>query len=158
MKNLKLGFSIFGFLVAALQGLPNLLWALRPPVPNALEGNVSSVPFVEHGEHILGVLIVVLLVFMVNRETKHKAVPRGGFTVACFAAIALYWGCWALYYAGIQVNPVIYAMVLLPPVAFFFAGVAEKVYPISAVSAVFLVFHLLVALENFPIFTQMQGG
>jgi hypothetical protein len=39
----------------------------------------------------------------------------------------------------------------MPPIAFFCAGVAEKVYPISAVSIVFLVFHLLVALENSPI-------
>lgn len=55
------------------------------------------------------------------------------------------------YYCTVQPLSVIYAMVVLPPIAFFCAGVAEKVYPISAVSIVFLVFHLLVALENFPI-------
>jgi len=151
MKNLKLGFSAFGLLVAALQGLPNILWALHPPVPDALEGNASSVPFIEYGEHILGVAIVILLLFLVNGRGKRKSIPPGVPAILCFAAIALYWACWALYYAGIQPNPVIYAMVLLPSAAFFFAGVAEKVYPISAVSAVFLVFHAMVALENFPL-------
>jgi hypothetical protein len=43
-------------------------------------------------------------------------------------------------------------MVVLPPIAFFFAGIAEKVYPISVASVIFLIFHLAVVLENFPIF------
>ena len=151
MKNIRIGFSAFGLLVAALQALPNIVWALFPPTPDALNGNASSSPFIEYGEHILGVAIVVLLVFLVNRRNTYKLVPRGVPAIICFAAIALYWGCWALYYAGIQANPVLYAMVLLPVTAFFLAGVAEKVYPISAVSAAFFVFHALVALENFPI-------
>jgi len=151
MKNIKIGFSAFGLLVAALQALPNIAWALFPPTPNALNGNASSNPFIEYGEHILGVAIVILLVFLVNRRNTYKLVPAGIPTIVCFAAIALYWGCWALYYAGIQATPVIYAMVLLPVTAFFFAGVAEKVTPISAVSAAFLAFHALVALENFPL-------
>ena len=150
MKNLRIRFSAYGLLITALQSLPNIVWALRPPTPNALAGNASSVPFIEYGEHVLGVAIVVMLLFLVN-ETQTQKMPKSGWTAAGFCAIALYWGCWALYFAGVQPVPVIYAMVILPPVAFFSAGAAEKVWPISSASAIFLVFHLLVALENFPV-------
>jgi hypothetical protein len=151
MKNLRIGVSLYGLIIAALQALPNIVWALFPPTVNTLEGNVSSIPFIEYGEHILGVAIVILLLFLV-RKGQEKQIPKGGFAVASFAAIALYWLCWIAYFCAVQPLPVIYAMVILPPVAFFCAGVAEKVYPISAASAVFLAFHLVVALENFPIF------
>jgi hypothetical protein len=149
VKDLRIGFSLYGLLIAALQLLPNIIWALWPPVPNILEGNASSVPFIEAGEHILGVLIIILLVFLVN-NTQAGKFPHSGWTIAGFIAIALYWLCWAFYFAGIQPHFVIYAMVVLPPVAFFSAGAAKKVWPVSVVSAVFLAFHLFVALENFP--------
>lgn len=150
-KNLRVGFSPFGLLIVALQALPNIIWVLFPPAVNALEGNASAIPFVEYGEHILGVAIVILLLFLVN-STQVKRIPSGWFTRVSFAAIALYWLCWILYFCGVQPLIVIYAMVILPPVAFFCAGAAEKVYPISIVSVVFLALHLAVALENFPVF------
>jgi hypothetical protein len=170
MKNLRIGFSLYGLLVTALQSLPNIIWALFPPALNRLEGNASSVPFIEYGEHILGVSIVIMLLFLVRRgqekyESKlsypslcqnsnrngHKYVPKNGFAVAAFAAIGLYWAFWVFYFCGAQPDAAIYAGVVLPPIAFFCAGVAERVYPISAASAAFAAFHVLVALENFPI-------
>jgi len=150
MKNLRVRFSAFGALIAALQALPNILWALFPPAVNRLDGNASSVPFIEYGEHILGVAIVILLLFLVNKTVPNK-LHRSAPAMISYAAIALYWLCWALYFTGVQLNAVLYAMVLLPPAAFFCAGLAERVWPVSAASAVFLVFHLLVALENFPL-------
>ena len=151
MKNLRIGFSLYGLIIVVLQALPNIVWALFPPVVNSLSGNASSVPVIEYGEHILGVAIVILLLFLVCRG-QEKIIPKNGFAIVSVVAIALYWLCWVLYYCAIQPLPVIYAMVVLPPVAFFCAGATEKVYPISAVSVVFLAFHLAVALENFPIF------
>ena len=150
MKNLRLRFSYFGALIVALQALPNIIWALFPPAQNRLEGNVSSVPFVEYGEHILGVAIVILLLFLVNKTVPNK-LYRNAPAITSYTAIALYWLCWGFYFAGIQNNAVLYPMVILPPVAFFCAGLAGNVWPISTASAVFLVFHLLVALENYPI-------
>ena len=151
MKNLRIGFSLYGLIIVTLQALPNIVWALFPPAVNTLEGNASSIPFVEYGEHILGVAIVVLLLFLVSKG-QEKTIPKGGFTIASFVAIALYWLCWVLYFSTVQPLPVIYTMVVLPPVAFFCSGIAEKVYPISAVSVMFLGLHFVVALENFPIF------
>jgi len=150
MKNLRIRFSVYGALIVALQALPNILWALFPPVPNRLAGNASSVPFIEYGEHMLGVAIVVLLFFLVNKTVPQK-IHRSAPAIVGFAAIALYWLCWVLYFAGIQSNAVLYSMVLLPPVAFFCAGLAQKVWPVSAASAMFLAFHITVALENYPL-------
>ena len=150
LKNLRVRFSVFGCMIAALQMLPNIVWALFPPAVNRLEGNASSVPFLEYGEHILGVAIVVLLLFLVNGTVPNR-IHRNAPAAFAYLAIVFYWFCWALYFCGIQPDAVIYAMVILPPAAFFSAGLAKKVYPISAASALFLVFHMLVALENFPI-------
>jgi len=150
MKNLRIGLSLYGLIIVALQALPNIVWALFPPSINALAGNASSAPVIEYGEHILGMAIVILLLFLVQHR-REKRLPKSKTAIAAYAAIGLYWICWILYFCGVQPLPVIYAMVVLPPVAFFSAGVAEKVYPVSAASAVFLVFHLLVALENFPL-------
>jgi hypothetical protein len=150
MKNLRIGFSLYGLIIVVLQALPNIVWALFPPAVNILEGNASSVPFIEYGEHILGVAIVILLLFLVQRGHE-KALPKNKAAIAAYAAIGLYWLCWVLYFCFVQPLPVIYAMVVLPPIAFFCASVAENVYPISVVSTVFLVFHLLVVMENLPI-------
>ena len=151
MKNLRIQFSMYGLLIAALQALPNVIWALWPPEKNPLAGNTSPVPFIEYGEHILGIAIIVLLVFLVNKS-QARGIPKSRWTVVCFAAIELYWLCWMLYFTGVQPLLVIYAMVILPPVAFFSAGISKKVWLISVASALFLVFHLLVILENFPIY------
>ena len=150
MKDLRIRFSLYGALIVALQSLPNIIWALFPPAVNRLEGNASSIPFIEYGEHILGVAIVILLLFLVNKTVANR-IHRNHTAIAGFIAITLYWLCWALCFSRIQPNAVLYAMVILPPVAFFCAGLAEKVWPISAASAVFLVFHMAVALENYPI-------
>ena len=150
MKNLRVGFSLYGLIIVSLQAFPNIIWALFPPMVNALAGNASSVPFIEYGEHILGVAIVILLLFLVRRgEEKH--IPKGKAAAVAYVAIGLYWVAWILYFCAVQPIPMLYAMVALPPIAFFCAGIAERVYPISVVSAVFFVFHLLVALENYPI-------
>ncbi|MBS3977937.1 MAG: hypothetical protein KGZ75_14635 [Syntrophomonadaceae bacterium] len=150
MTNLRIGFSLYGLIIVVLQALPNIVWALFPPSVNSLKDNASSVPVIEYGEHILGVSIVILLLFLVQRG-QEKRLPKSKTAIAAYTAIGMYWICWLLYFYTVQPLSVIYAMVILPPIAFFCAGVAEKVYPISAVSIVFLVFHLLVALENFPI-------
>jgi hypothetical protein len=150
VEKLTFRFSLFGALIVALQSLPNILWAVFPPGVNRLAGNASSSAFIEYGEHILGVLIVVMLLFLANK-TQPNQLPRGGWAAAAYAAIAVYWCCWALYFAGVQPNWVIYAMVVFPPISFFSAGMAEKVWPIPVASGIFLLFHLLVALENFPI-------
>jgi len=133
-----------------LQALPNIIWALFPPSVNSLDGNASSVLVIEYGEHILGVAIVIMLLFLL-RCGQDKTLPKGMTAIAAYAAIGLYWICWILYFYAVQPLPIIYAMVVLPPIAFFFAEAAKRVYPISEVSAVFLVFHLLVTLENFPV-------
>ena len=151
MKSIRIHFSMYGLLIAILQAAPNIIWALWPPAKNALKGNVSSIAFIEYGEHILGVAIIILLVFLVS-TSQAKGLPKSRWTSVSFITVALYWLCWMLYFAGVQPIPVIYTMVVLPPVTFFSAGISKKVWLISVAAAVFLVFHLLVALENFPIF------
>jgi hypothetical protein len=150
IKNLKIRFSIFGTIIAAAELLPNIIWAIFPPVLNRLSGNSSDNMFLEIGEHVLGVSIVILLVFLKNVSVKKK-IPVNIYSLVSFSALLGYWICWLLYFCGIQNNAVIYLMVVLPPISFFFAGIAEKVYPISIVAAAFIVFHILVTMENFPI-------
>jgi len=136
--------------MVVMLALPNIIWILWPPSPNALKGNTSSLLFIEYGGHILCVLIVVMLLFLMNKS-QTRGILKNRWAAAGFVALSLYWLCWMMYFAGVQAYPVIYAMVALPPIAFFSAGAAEKVWPISAASVIFLVFHLVTALENFPI-------
>jgi len=149
--DLTLRFSFFGLLIVVVQSLPNIVWALFPPEINRLDGNASSILVVEYGEHILGVAIVVLLLFLANKNCE-KSVFFSSWAVFSYVLIFVYWVCWIFYFLGIQPNLVIYLMVIVPPIAFFSAGIAEKVLPISIISVIFLIFHLLVAMENFPIF------
>ena len=151
MKNLRIGFSLYGLIIVALQSFPNIIWALFPPSPNILDGNASSNLFIEYGERTLGVAIVIMLLFLTPRG-QEKKIPKNAYSIISYVAIALYWACWVLYFCAVQPLYVIYAMVILPPAAFFCAGASKKAYPISAASAAFLLFHLAVALENFPVF------
>lgn len=93
--------------------------------------------------------MVVMLLFLVNK-TQTQSIPHGGWMVASFLSIALYWLCWVVYFAGTQPTPMIYAMVILPPVAFLCAGAAEKIWPIPLTSAVFLVFHRKFLISSTP--------
>jgi len=84
MKNLRIGLSLYGLIIVALQALPNIVWALFPPSINALTGNASSVPVIEYGEHILGVAIVILLLFLVQRG-QEKRLPKSKTAIAAYA-------------------------------------------------------------------------
>ncbi|HBG10338.1 MAG: hypothetical protein ACOX46_12120 [Limnochordia bacterium] len=150
-RRVRVGFSRFGFLVVVLQALPNVLWALFPPAQNVLSRNSSEIVVLEYGEHILGVSIVIMLLFLVSREQVEAALPKGIPAVLSLAAIALYWAGWACYYAGVQNDFIVYSLVVLPPLSFFCAGLAKRVAVISVTSLIFLVFHCAVTLENFPL-------
>ena len=93
---------------------------------------------------------MLVSLFLVNKSGG-GVIPNNIWSIVCVVNMLLYWLCWVLYYAGCQNNAVIYAMVLLPVIGFFSAGIAESVYPISIVSVAFLVFHIMITLENFPI-------
>lgn len=149
-KNLRIRLSFYGLLIVSLQLLPNVIWALFPPTINRLQGTASSILIIEYGEQISRVAIIVLLLFLVNK-TVPNVIHRNRPALVGFIAIALYWVFWVLYFNGIQPNAVIYAMVILPGVAFFSAGLAAKVWPVLAASVAFIVFHLLMTLKSFPI-------
>ena len=66
------------------------------------------------GKHILGVSIVIMLLFLVSQNGETSIIPKTPLCAIALGALALYWACWVLYYAGIQHNFIIYAMVILP--------------------------------------------
>lgn len=115
LRHVTLGFSKFGFLVAVLQLLPNVLWVLFPPAQDPLAGSRSSLPGLEFGEHVLGIALVVMLIFLVSRRESEPLIPAGLCGKVSLGAIALYWLGWACYFLGWQSSFIIYSLVILPP-------------------------------------------
>ena len=149
-RDLKVGFSIFGVFVAIIMQ-PFIAQLILGWIPASTGGfavthvshHVSLLWYLEYMQDILSVLVIVMLVFLVNKSTG-VIVPRSPWIIACIAVVFLYWLFWfGLHYAGFQSHYVSLALILLPQIAFFAAGMAKKVYVISFVSV------LLVFLNHF---------
>lgn len=150
MKNYSLGFSFRGLIFYGAQLLPNIAWRLFPPANDVLAQNTSPYLWLDITEWTLGILTILILVFVVNRQGGSLGV---GPLIVCTVLMFVYYISWGFYLFGV-IHPwfLMLGMVLVPPVYFLCAGLWLRNRVIILPALLFLVSHVSVYLTNFPIF------
>lgn len=147
MKNYKFGFSLTGLILYALQLFPNILWMLAPPANDVLTENSSVYPILNIIEQVFGIMTVVLLILLIN---KNKG--RSGKLYIGLAALFLagYYAAWIFYYRG-AVAPwlLIIGIAAMPPLYFFFVGLWKRKYALLIPCVIFGVTHISITCSSY---------
>lgn len=139
-------FSPIGLLIAVLQQIPGVVWAVRPPDNDPFSRNSGS-PLVEAMEKTFGIGSLALIVFVLARFT----VPAALATLALagsFIVIGTYYAFYVLYYRGVISAPILLGMAAFPPLAFFLVALYQGNWPALAACLAFGVVHVSLTYSN----------
>jgi len=146
IKNYKMGFDIWGFLLFLTIMLPNFIWFAVPAVHDVLR-NPSTTPVIDGIASVFQVVMVLSLCIIINKE-RQKPMKRAllkGITVL----IILYYAGWCLYYGG-SINPsVILDLCIAPCLTFILFSISRKNILALISSGIFMLCHLLYGVLNF---------
>ncbi len=144
MRRYRLGFVWQGTALFALVMLPNILWEVF------LSGDVlhrpSATPGLDMAMAVCQWLFVAALCLMKNRGAG-RLTPKGLMGPA--GALALYWGCWALYFGGVTGWPVLLGLTVFPCAAFLLFAVERRNWIAFIPAACFSVLHLFHFWSNY---------
>lgn len=129
-----------------------MIMPLIPLETNPVMNMPANSLFLDICEKILGVLCVVTMILIVNKENKLFSVEseyEKVFFGATVTAIALNFVGWVLYYCGLQSVAIMIVFIFaLPPLYYLFIGLWRKNYFLVAVSGLFFAVHLSNAFVN----------
>jgi hypothetical protein len=147
MTNIVPGFSLMGLILYALQLLPNIIWAIKPPANNVLSKNSSPNPVVNTIEQVFGIATVVLLVLVVNKSGERGSSLFFGLAILFLIG---YYIAWVFYYKGV-VSPwlLIIGIAAMPPLYFFFAGLWLENYIALITCAIFGITHIAITCSTY---------
>lgn len=152
IKSQYLGLWLLGLAVFAIQEIPYMIMPLIPLATNpVMEMPVNSL-FLDICEKILGVLCIVVMVLIVNKDNRLFSIASRKEKIYFFIAtgiIVLNFIGWIMYYCGIQsVATIILFIFVLPPLYYLFVGLWRKNYFLAIVSGLFFAVHLSNAFVN----------
>ena len=152
VKNQYLGCWLVGVLLFAIQEIPYMIMPLLHLATNPIMAMPTNVLWVDICQNILGVLCVVAMILIVNKDNQLFAVktkPEIIFFSLAVGAIVLNFLGWVLYFCGLQsVAVMIIFLFVTPPLYYLFIGLWRKNYFLVALSSMFLVVHLTNGLIN----------
>ena len=127
--------------------LPNIIWQLFPPINDVLLTNITSYQYLDTLEWIVRISIIILLIFLLNKEVSKNKTSYIGIAIVF---LAIYYISWILYYLGI-VSPelIILGMVIPPIFYFFFTGLWLKNYILLIPTVIFGIIHLTISNLNY---------
>ena len=146
VKNQYLGCWLIGVLLFAIQEIPYMIMPLLHLETNPIMTMPTNSIFVDLCQNILGVLCVVALILIVNKDNQLFAVKTKAeitfFSLAVGVIVLNFFG-WVLYFCGLQsVVVMIIFLFAMPPLYYFFIGLWRKNYFLVALSSMFFVIHL----------------
>ena len=91
--------SLTGFLLYALQLLPNIIWLTVPPANDVLRHNSSPHAALNLVEQVFGIATVALLIIVISKAGTQGR--NGPLLLVCAGVfLAAYYAAWVLYYRG----------------------------------------------------------
>lgn len=151
-KNQYFGFWAIGLLLFAIQELPYMIMPLLHLEQNPIMDMPTRSLFLDICEKVFGVLCIVTMILIVNKESRLFSVKSKNeiaFFAAAVGAIALNFVGWTLYFCGLQsVALMIIFLFALPPLYYLFVGLWRKNYFLVVVAGAFFAVHLANAFTN----------
>lgn len=148
LKKYKFGFSPVGFIAVLLPMIPNVLWALLPPVASTLPANGSALPFVDAAGTVSQSLMIALLILLVNK--RHRP-TTSKWVLAAVAAVCLigYLLLWMLYFTA-PITPILLLLMAVLPCSYFICvGLFLENYPSLIPASLFALIHIATTATNY---------
>ena len=149
MKNYRIGFSLKGFIGSLLVMLPNVIWAIMPPVNDVLAKNSVEIPALDLIMNFCRVALIAFLIVVVNNaEVEGKKVKGILFLAVC--CLIAYYASWVMFYAGVT-NPWLFILGLAaaPSLYFILLALWLQNNPALVPGTVFAVLHITVTAKGF---------
>ena len=152
VKNQYFGLWIVALAVFAIQEIPYMVMPLIPLEANPVMNMPANSLFLDICEKILGVLCIVVMLLIVNKNSAlfsvHTKSEIAFFSVAVGLIVANFVG-WALYYCGLQSVAIMIVFIFaLPPLYYLFVGLWRKNYFLVITAGLFFAVHLSNAFVN----------
>ena len=152
VKNQYFGLWLIGLALFAIQEIPYMIMPLVPLEANPVMNMPTNSVFLDVCEKILGVLCIVLMLLIVNKDSTLFSL-RTKSEIAFFAVaaglIAANFVGWVLYYCGLQSVAIMIVFIFaLPPLYYLFIGLWRKNYFLVSAAGLFFVVHLSNAFVN----------
>lgn len=149
MRQYKIGFSIWGFLLFLIVMAPILIW-LAVPAPNDILRAESQTELADTIASVCQVLSVAALCLVVNPDSGPlRPTPLLAGVVIC---IVLYGSGWLLYYAGMTAPGVILLLTIPPCGAFLLFALDRKNIPALIPAGIFSLCHLYYGIVNYILY------
>ena len=147
-KKYRLGFSPAGFVAFLLPMIPNVLWALLPPVSPVLSANDSASPIVGAIGTVSQSMMIALLILVINTRRRPSASKRV-FAAAGAACLIGYLMLWVLYFTAPITPMLLLMMAVLPSAYFICVGLYLENYPSLVPATLFAVIHTATTATNY---------
>ncbi len=152
VKNQYFGCWLIGVLLFVIQEIPYMVMPLFHLETNPIMEMPTNSIFLNISEKIFGVLCIILMILIVNRDNKLFTIKTkkeiAFFSIAVGTIILNFLG-WILYFLGLQMVAImIIFLFALPPLYYLFIGLWRKNYFLVVVSSIFLIIHLTNAFIN----------
>lgn len=152
VKNQYLGCWLLGIIFFVIQEVPYMIMPLFNLASNPIMNMPTNSVVLDVSEKIFGVLCIVFMILIVNKESSLFSVKTKSekvfFSTSIITIILNFIG-WILYFCGLQgVAIMIVFLFALPPLYYLFIGLWRKNYFLVASSSIFFVIHLTNALIN----------
>lgn len=136
-----------GLLLYALQLFPNLIWMVVPPANDVLTKNSSALPILNIIERVFGIMTIVLLILLVNKDGVRNSTLYFGLAVLFLAG---YYIAWIFYYKGV-VSPwlLVLGIASMPPLYFLFVALWMRNYIALIPCVIFGVVHIAITCSNY---------
>jgi len=148
VRKYKIGFSLIGLIAFTIPMIPNIFWALLPPVVENISDNKAAIPIVDIIQMMSQIIMIALLITLINKE--HKSTPSkkwiGGIALICLIG---YFASWIIYYT-FEITPLLLlGMAILPSIYFICVGLYLDNYPALIPAVVFASIHIVTTAQNY---------
>lgn len=152
VKNQYFGLWLIGLLLFAIQEIPYMVMPLISLETNPIMNMPTNSLFLDICEKIFGVLCIVVMVLIVNKESRlfslHTKSEITFFAIAAGLILANFIG-WILYFCGLQSIAIMMIFIFtLPPLYYLFIGLWRKNYFLVIAAGLFFIVHLSNAFVN----------
>lgn len=151
-ENQYLGFWIIGLFLFVLQEVPYMIMPLFQLETNPIMNMQETSVFLDICEKVLGSLCIVLMTFIVHKNTGILDIGSGiaqiGFGFTILTLLLNYFGWW-LYFNGHQsIGIMMFFIVVLPPLYYVCIGLWRQNWLLIFTGIIFMVVHFIHVLGN----------
>lgn len=146
LKNYKLGFDVWSWILFIIIIIPNFIWKAVPAPNDILRVEPITVIF-DVIASICQVFMVVALCVCINQSRKKLVITK--WIIVMILCSLLYFVSWIFYYIGTTNALVILGLSIPPCLAFLFFAIDRKNVIAIVPILIFTICHLIYGVVNF---------